>query len=111
MLLWPRPYNLVEHYRVQHSTSRRSLNACASSWNCQHLSLSPSLWVGVHSCLLNPPSPSAHAPPYTPYPPDMASFLKEEADVLVRYLSFFNDHESYMRGREEYHRESEKCPL
>lgn len=41
----------------------------------------------------------------------MASFLKEEADILVRYLSFFNDHESYMRGREEYHRESEKCPL
>ena len=42
----------------------------------------------------------------------MASFLKEEADLLVRTLSFFNDHESYMRGREEYHRESEKpCDL
>eukprot|EP00903_Cladosiphon_okamuranus_P017507 g16125.t1 len=39
---------------------------------------------------------------------NMASFLKEEADVLVRTLSFFNDHESYMRGREEFHRENVK---
>lgn len=38
----------------------------------------------------------------------MASFLTEEGDILVRTLSFFNDHESYMRGREELHRESEK---
>lgn len=37
----------------------------------------------------------------------MASFLTEEADILVETLSVFNDHESYMRGREEYHRESE----
>lgn len=37
----------------------------------------------------------------------MASFLTGEAGILVETLSVFNDHESYMRGREEYHRESE----
>lgn len=41
----------------------------------------------------------------------MANFLKEEADVLLQTLSFFNDHESYMRGREEYHRESENLSI
>lgn len=40
-------------------------------------------------------------------PTEMASFLREEADILVQTLSVFNDHESYMRGREEFHRESE----
>ncbi|CAM9862613.1 unnamed protein product [Scytosiphon promiscuus] len=38
----------------------------------------------------------------------VANFLKEEADVLVQSLLFFNDHESYMRGREEFHRENVK---
>ncbi|CAM9505720.1 unnamed protein product [Ectocarpus sp. 12 AP-2014] len=38
----------------------------------------------------------------------MASFLTEEADILVETLSVFNDHESYMRGREVYHRENVK---
>lgn len=34
-------------------------------------------------------------------------FLKDEASLLVQTLSMFGDHESYMRGREEWHRESE----
>lgn len=60
------------------------------------------------------PSASPRASPlryrirvHSPLPTGVARFLKEEADVLVQILSIFNDHESYMRGREEFHRESE----
>ncbi|CAM9624173.1 unnamed protein product [Ectocarpus fasciculatus] len=38
----------------------------------------------------------------------IAGFLTQEAGILVETLSVFNDHESYMRGREEYHRENVK---
>ena len=38
----------------------------------------------------------------------MAKFLVDEANELVQTLSAFNDHESYMRGREEWHSEREE---
>lgn len=41
----------------------------------------------------------------------VATFLQDEANVLVQTLSVFNDHQSYMRGREEWHRERKKLLL
>lgn len=38
----------------------------------------------------------------------VARFLADEANELVQTLSAFNDHESYMRGREELHSEQVK---
>eukprot|EP00904_Undaria_pinnatifida_P003078 jgi/Undpi1/12771/HiC_scaffold_6.g02439.m1 len=38
----------------------------------------------------------------------VAKFLVDEANELVQTLSAFNDHESYMRGREEWHSERVK---